>query len=265
MNNSAIIHPTAIIAEGARIGASCEIGPYSVIGPDVELGTGCWIGSHVVLEGRTSLGSHCSVFQFASVGAPPQDKKYQGEASRLVIGSNNIIREYVTLQPGTAGGVMETVLGDGNLFMACSHVAHDCLVGNNNVFANGATLAGHVIVGNHTTVGGLAAIHQFVRVGDYAMLGGGAMVAKDIPPYCIAQGDRAGLVGINRVGLERQGVLPEVIEELRACYRFIFRNTEGTLQDRLTTARSRYSQPLALDFLNFIASSERGVAGLRRE
>jgi UDP-N-acetylglucosamine acyltransferase len=156
------IHSTAVVAPEAEIGDGCSVGPYSVIGPKVKLGNGCRVGSHVVIEGNTTIGDENQIFQFASVGAAPQDLKYHGEDSTLQIGSRNIIREYVTLQPGTEGGGMQTTIGDQNLFMACCHVGHDCRVGHRNVFANSAALAGHVTIGNGVIVGGLSGVHQFV-------------------------------------------------------------------------------------------------------
>ncbi|MCL4139356.1 UNVERIFIED_CONTAM: hypothetical protein GTU68_039304, partial [Idotea baltica] len=199
------IHSTAIIHEGASLGEGTEVGPYSVIGSKVKLGKNNIIKSHVVIEGNTEIGDENTFFQFASVGAAPQDLKFHGEDSKLIIGNKNTIREYVTLQPGTEGGGMLTSIGDQNLFMASSHVGHDCKVGNANVIANSVALAGHVTIHDFVIMGGLSAVHQFVRIGDSSMISGGSMVIKDIPPFSIAQGDRASLVGINKIGLERRG------------------------------------------------------------
>lgn len=261
---SSEIHSTAVIAPGAVIGEGSTVGPYAVIGPHVRLGARNKIGPHVVLDGHTTLGDDNVVFQFASVGAPPQDLKYRGEASTLSIGSRNIIREYVTLQPGTSGGGMTTTIGDGNLFMANCHVGHDSHIGDGNVFANSAAIAGHVTVCNKVTVGGLSGIHQFVVIGDQAIVGGGAMVAKDIPPYTMAQGDRARLVGLNKIGLERNGMSSEQIAQLRKLYREVFFG-DGALQERVRSllgVNSEFAQGKA--FLEFIARSKRGVAGPRR-
>lgn len=216
------IHPTAIISPSAQLGEGVSVGAYAIIGPNVKIGARTVIGPHVVLDGLTTIGDDCHIFQFASVGAPPQDLKFAGEPSTLVIGNRNTIRESVTIHRGTAHGNMTTVIGDNNLFMAYSHVAHDCVVGNNNVFANGATLAGHVTITDHVIVGGLVAIHQFSRVGEYAMLGGGAMVPNDIPPYCIAQGDRCHLRGINQIGLKRHGFSEDQIGDIKRAYRHLF-------------------------------------------
>lgn len=264
LNPSSQIHPTAIIADTAELGAGCTVGPFSVIGPHVKLGQNNQIGSHVVIEGYTSIGNGNRFFQFASVGAIPQDLKYHGEASQLILGDNNIVREYVTLQPGTEGGGMLTRIGNKNLFMACVHVGHDGVVGDNNVFANAAMLAGHVTVGSGAIVGGLVGIHQFVRIGDSAMLGGGTMVVKDIPPYMIAQGDRAGLVGVNSIGLQRLGFSDDEIKAMERAYRSIFMG-KGLWSERLAAAESEFSsQPRVLALLNFIKASERGVTMPRR-
>lgn len=261
---SSQIHSSAVVAPGAVIGEGCTVGPYTIIGPHVRLGSGNRIGPHVVLDGHTVLGDDNVVFQFASVGAPPQDLKYRGEASTLTIGSRNIIREYVTLQPGTSGGGMRTVIGDDNLFMANSHIGHDSSIGNRNVFANSAAIAGHVTIRDKVTVGGLSGIHQFVVIGDQAIIGGGAMVAKDIPPYTLAQGDRARLVGLNKIGLERHGMTAEEIGRLKKLYREVFFG-EGVLHERVQMLRERNLDfPPALSFLEFIAASKRGVAAVRR-
>lgn len=260
---TAAIHPTAVVAEGAIIGAETTIGPYCVVGSSVRLGQRNRILSHVVLDGHTTIGDDNTIYQFASVGAAPQDLKYRGEPSELLIGNKNIIREYATLQPGTEGGGMKTVIGDQNLFMACSHVGHDGQIGSRNIFANAATLAGHVTIGNGVVVGGLVAVHQFVRIGDLAMIGGGAMVAKDIAPFCTAQGDRASTVGLNTVGLQRAGISDGDIKLLRKVYRLIFVSGKR-VQEALAEARSEFGESESVNiFLNFIAESERGIAPAR--
>jgi UDP-N-acetylglucosamine acyltransferase len=260
---SELIHATAIIAPGAKIGAGTSIGPYSVIGPHVVMGRANRIASHVVIEGLTTLGDENQIFQFASIGAVPQDLKYKGEPSVLKIGNKNIIREYVTLQPGTEGGGMETVIGNSNLFMACSHVGHDGRLGDGNIFANGAGLAGHVTVGSYVTVGGMAGVHQFVNLGDGCFLAGGAMVGKDVPPFCVAQGDHAELVGLNQVGLERRGASAADIQRLRKLYRDVFYAGPGEklrFTERLAQAKENVSDfPLGRQFLDFFAQSKRGV------
>lgn len=269
------IHPTAIVSPEATIGKGTEIGAYSIIGPKVKIGENNTIKSHVVIEGLTTIGANNTIFQFASIGAIPQDLKYKGEPSTLSIGNNNIIREYVTLQPGTQGGGMRTTIADSNLFMATTHVGHDCHIDSKNVFANGATVAGHVIIGSNIIVGGLVGIHQFVKVGSYSMIAAGSMVNKDIPPYTISQGDRAALVGINQIGLERNGFTEEEVQAIKNAYKSLFISKNGTFEQRLDD----YSKQLDIDvitnspalqskldlLLNFIRESERGITPTRRK
>lgn len=267
---AARIHPTALVAQGAVLGAGTTVGAYSIIGPNVKLGRDNVVGPHVVLEGHTTLGDGNTIYQFASVGAPPQDLKYRGEPSELKIGNNNIIRECVTLQPGTQGGGMLTSIGDQNLFMANTHVGHDSHVGSRCVVANGAALAGHVTVADGVIIGGLCGIHQFVRLGSVCMIGAGAMVAQDIPPYCMAQGDRATVQGLNRVGLERNGGTREDLAVLREVYRVVFtpHGTEAqdkVFKDRVAIAKALVgTNPRGLDFTNFIERTERGIAAHHR-
>jgi UDP-N-acetylglucosamine acyltransferase len=256
---SVSIHPTAIITEGAKIGTGTTVGAYSIIGPKVVLGKDNKIGPHVVLEGNTKFGDENTIFQFASVGAAPQDLKFRGEDSVLEIGSRNIIREFVTLQPGTKGGGMITKIGHSNLFMANCHVGHDAIIGDSNIFANSAAIAGHVTVGNGVTLGGLTGVHQFVKLGDYSLLGAGSMITKDIPPFCIAQGDRAHLFGINKVGLERKGYSDEDISKLRTIYKEIFLD-KGAISKKSEEAKAKFSGfELGLKLIDFIFNSERGV------
>lgn len=226
------IHTTAIIEEGAQIGENVKIGPYCVIGPHVKLEDRVLLKSHVVIEGHTSLGEGTQVYPFASLGSAPQDLKYGGEASRLIIGKNNVIREHVTMNPGTQGGHMETRIGDNGLFMVACHVAHDCVIGNNVVMANNATLAGHVQVGNFVVIGGLAAVHQFIRIGDYAIIGGMSGVENDVIPYGRVKGERAHLAGLNLVGLERRGFSKDEIRGLQRAFNQLF-GDEGTLEQRM--------------------------------
>lgn len=255
-----LIHPTAIVEDGAQIGEGTSIGAYSVIGPKVVIGKDNIIGPHVVLQGNTSLGDNNKISPFASIGGPPQDLKYRGEDTVLEIGSGNTIREYVTLQPGTVHGLGRTTIGSNNLFMACSHVAHDVIMGNSNVFANCASLAGHVNIGSNVILGGLTAVHQFVRLGDFCFMAGGTMVAKDVPPFCLVQGDTASLYGLNTVGLKRAGNSVEAILRLRKIYRQVFHFGAGfkkRVQDLLEENRDF---ELAQRLLQFLAvDSRRGV------
>lgn len=264
MSAETAIHPSAVIAPGAELDHGVQVGPYAVIGPQVRIGRDSSIGPHSVVEGRTTIGCENTIFQFASVGAIPQDKKYQGEDSSLTIGDRNTIREFATLNIGTTGGGMVTRIGNDNLFMVYSHVGHDCQIGNNVILANCATLAGHVILEDHVGVGGLAAIHQFTRIGESAYLGGGAMVSLDVPPYCMAQGDRARLFGLNLIGLKRRGFGEEQLSALKKAYRTFF--AEGlTLKE--ATDRTRQEQaasPEAVHLAEFIAGSRRGICRPRR-
>jgi UDP-N-acetylglucosamine acyltransferase len=259
VKHETFIHPSAIVAPGAELDSGVEIGPYTVIGPRVRIGKNTWIGPHAVVEGHTTLGCENRVFQFASVGAIPQDKKYRGEDSRLVIGNHNTIREFATLNPGTAGGGMVTRVGDDNLFMVYAHVAHDCNIGNHVILANSAALGGHVTLEDYVTVAALAAVHQFARIGESAYIGAGSMVSLDVPPYCLASGDRAHLYGLNVIGLKRRGLQPPQLAAIKKAYRAFF--TEGlSLQDALAWVRQQHpSFPEVAHLAEFIACSQRGI------
>jgi UDP-N-acetylglucosamine acyltransferase len=253
------VHPTAMIADGAELASGVSVGAYAVVGPEVRVGRDSWIGPHAVVEGRTAIGARCRIFQFASVGAVPQDLKYRGEASTLEIGDDNIVREFASINPGTAGGGMVTRIGDGCLFMVSSHVAHDCMVGNQVVLANGAALGGHVTVGDHAIIGGLAGVHQFVRVGESALCAAGAMVSMDVPPYCTAAGDRARLHGLNTVGLRRRGFSRQAIAALKRAYRLLFHGG-GSRRDAVARTRAAVgSEPAVGRLLAFVEESRRGV------
>jgi UDP-N-acetylglucosamine acyltransferase len=242
-----------------------EIGPYAVVGPEVKIGPGTRVGAHAVLEGRTTIGERNRIFQFASLGAIPQDLKYHGESTELVIGDDNQIREFTTMHVGTEGGGGITSVGNRNLFMNFSHVAHDCHVANRAIFANGATLAGHVVVEDHVIVGGLAAVHQFVRLGESSMLGGGAMVVQDVPPFCVVQGDRAGLVGLNVEGLRRRAFADDEVRALRSAYRTLFRSGLPA-REAVRKAREESSSSEAVArLLDFVEGSKRGICRLRGE
>ncbi len=253
------IHQTALINRQAEIDSDVEIGPYSVIGAGVKIGKQTKVASHVVIEGRTSLGQGNTIYQFATIGSRPQDLKYRGEASELIIGHYNTIREYVSLNPGTAGGGMVTRVGDHNLLMMHCHIAHDCLIGSHNIIANGATLGGHVAVEDYVIVGGLVGIHQFARIGSGAILGAGSMVSKDVPPFCNATGDRARLRGLNLEGLKRRGFTTTAIDALKKAYRIIFQSKLKT-KDALEKVRRELSPTAEIDLLlAFIAQSQRGI------
>ena len=253
------VHPTAIVDARAEIDGDVQIGPYCVIGAGVRIGKGCRVHSHAVISGRTTLGEGNVVFPFATIGDTPQDLKYKGEPSELLIGNRNTIREYVSLNPGTTGGGMVTRVGDQNLLMMQCHIAHDCLLGDRNVVANGATLGGHVVIEDFVIVGGLVGIHQFVRIGTGAILGAGSMVSKDVPPYCNATGDRAKLHGLNLEGLKRRGFDKTVIALLRKAYRIVFQSALRT-EDALKKIREELPAiPEIEKFASFIAQSGRGV------
>lgn len=246
------IHTTAIIADGAKIGAGCRVGAYCVIGPNVVLAANVVLHSHVVIDGYTTIGEGTTVFPFASLGSPPQDKKFAGEKTTLTIGKNNVIREHVTMNPGTEGGGGTTVVGDNNLFMAAAHVAHDCQVGSHCILANNATIAGHVTVGDCAIIGGLSAVHQFVRIGQHAFIGGMSAVEKDVIPYGTVKGERASLEGLNLTGLKRRNIERENIHALRHAFKELFQNTEGTLSERAEKLKANYTQPEVQNLLDFV-------------
>ena len=257
--SGASIHPTALVAPGAELHPSVSVGPYAIIGPEVRIGAGSSVGPHAVIEGRTTLGEKNRVFQFASVGAIPQDLKYAGEPTALVIGNGNQIREFTTLHIGTAGGGGVTRIGDQNLFMAYSHVAHDSQVGSRCIFANGATLAGHVEIGDFVTLGGLSAVHQFTRIGPHAFIAGGAMVVMDVPPFCVAQGDRAELAGLNIVGMQRHGFNDEQLARVKDAYRILFRS-KLPLEEAVSRLRVEFGgTPEVERLVDFVSSSKRGL------
>lgn len=254
------IHPTAIVETGARLGRDISIGPYCVVGPDVELGDAVTLVSHVAAAGRTKIGPGTRIYPFASIGHPPQDLKYKGESSELVIGANNVIREHVTMNPGTEGGGLITRVGDNCLFMVGAHVAHDCVIGDNVIMANNATLGGHVQIGDFAILGGLAAVHQFVRIGRHAMIGGMSGVEHDIIPYGSAMGDRAHLSGLNIVGMKRRGFSRDDIHVLRTAYRLLFAQ-EGTMSERVEDVESIYrDNEGVMDIVQFVrGASQRAV------
>lgn len=254
------IHPTAIVDTKADIAGDAFVGPYCIVGPNCKLGAGVKLHAHVVVDGRTTVGAGTEIFPFASIGTKPQDLKFHGEESELVIGENNRIREHVTMNPGTEGGGMVTKVGDNGLFMVGAHVAHDCIIGNNVILANNATLAGHVIVEDFVIIGGLAAVHQFVRIGAHAMIGGMSGVENDVIPFGSVMGERAQLSGLNIVGMKRRGVSKDEIHALRNAYRSLF-SSEGTLGERVESVSVDYKDsPAVQGVVEFIRSeTSRGL------
>lgn len=246
------IHPTAIIEDGATIADDVEIGPFCTIGPKVTIGAGSKLISHVVLAGNTTIGANAQIHPYAVLGHPPQHTQYKGEDVRLIIGDNTVIREHVTMHPGTPVGHMDTVVGDGGFFMVGAHVAHDCKVGDNVIFANNATLGGHVTIGDHVIVGGLAALHQHTRVGNHAFIGGMAAVPHDVIPYGSVHGNHAHLAGLNIVGLKRRSFSREQIHDLRNAYRLLFA-WEGTFQERIEDVTQEYGHRAeVMEIIDFI-------------
>ena len=254
-----MIHATAVIDAGARLAADVEVGAYSVIGADVEIGAGTVIGPHVVIMGPTRIGRDNRIFQFASVGEAPQDKKYRGEPTWLEVGDRNVIREYVTLNRGTDDGNGKTVIGDDNLFMAYSHVAHDCVVGNHTVFANAASLSGHVSVGDYTILGGFTSVHQFTTIGTQAFCGLGSVVTQDIPPFSTAAGNRARVVGINKEGLRRKGFSAEAIRALHRSFRELLKSKKTRAEALAVLQPLREAHPEVERFVDFVVNSRRGI------
>ncbi len=234
------IHQTAIIEDGASIGENVTIGPYCVVGPYVTLGDDVTLKAHVVIDGHTNVGEGTIIFPFASIGSAPQDLKYRGEDSELIIGKNNTIREHVTMNPGTESGGMKTIVGDNCLFMMGAHVAHDCIVGNNVIMANNATLGGHVSVGDHVLLGGLCAVHQFVRIGSFAVISGLAGIADDVIPYGRAKGEKAYLNGLNLIGLERANFSKDQIRTLQKAFNQLFDSEDGNFNQRLEAVAKEY-------------------------
>lgn len=244
------IHPTAIIEDGANISDKAVIGPYCIIGTDVTINDDVVLKSHIHVEGITTIGEGTTVFPFASLGTPPQDLKFSGEKSELLIGKNNTIREHVTMNPGTKHGEMKTIIGDNCLFMVATHVAHDCVLGNNVIMANNATLAGHVNVGDFAVLGGLSAVHQFIRIGAHAIIGGMSGVESDVIPYGRVKGERAHLAGLNLIGLERRGFSKDEVRRLQRAFNQLFGN-EGTMEERLDAVSEDFSDDLVHSIIKF--------------
>jgi UDP-N-acetylglucosamine acyltransferase len=251
---TAVVHPTAEVANGV------EIGPYSIIGEDVKIGEGTQIGSHVFIDKWTHIGKGCQIYQYASLGAAPQHLRYNGEETYVIVGDNNIIREYVTIHRGTPFGNGKTVLGDENFIMAYAHVAHDCIIGNRVVMASYAALGGHVEIGDHAIIGGIVAIHQFVRIGTYAFVGGATALTRDIPPYITASGMKVKCYGINVVNLQRNNVPEEVITGLRKAYKVLFRS-HLTMEEAIKKVHDDpvYALAEVKHMVDFIKETKRGV------
>jgi UDP-N-acetylglucosamine acyltransferase len=254
------IHPTAVVDKRAELHSSVEVGPFAVIGPKVKIGPRTRVGAHAVIEGDTTIGEGNVIFQFAAIGAIPQDLKYAGEATKLSIGNGNQIREFATVHIGTAGGGGTTRINNGCLLMANSHVAHDVQLGDGCILANSVALAGHVVVEDHVIFGGLAAVHQFTRIGRLAFVSGGAMVTQDVPPYVTVQGDRAEVVGINTVGLTRARFDDQAQARVKGAYKIIFRSKMG-LREGVAHVRAEYGGHPEIDhFVAFLEGTERGIA-----
>jgi len=256
------IHPTAIIDKTAQLDSTVEVGPYAIIGPHVHIGADSIVEGHASVKGPTFIGKRNVISSFAAVGGDPQDISYRGEATELHIGDDNKIREYATLQRGTMKADGKTVVGNGNLFMAYTHVAHDCLIGNHVIMANVATLAGHVEIEDHASLGGLVAVQQFCRIGAHCYIGGMSGINLDVPPYMLLEGTRnqQRIVGLNRVGLKRHGFSKETIAQIDKVYRILFRSPDMLLQEALQeAAKAAGNCPEALHLIDFIKDSSRGV------
>ena len=253
------IHPSAVVHPRARIAADVEIGPYSIVGEHVEVGEGSWIGAHVVLDGRVRIGRRNRIFHFASIGAPPQDKKYKNEPTSVEIGDDNTIREYVTINRGTAQDVGITRLGNENWVMAYVHFAHDCQIGNKTIFANACQLAGHVVIGDWVIFGATTLVHQFVHVGAHAFTGMGTYLPQDLPPYVMAAGNMAQPYGINSEGLKRRGFSPDTIQALKRAYRTLYRKGLPLEQARAELQDQAAQCPEVGPIVEFLAASKRGI------
>ena len=256
------IHSTAIIEDGSKIGNNVTIGPFVTISSQSTIGDNTIIDAHVIITGKTSIGKGNHIFSHAVIGSIPQDLKFDGEEVELIIGDNNKIREFTLLNPGTAGGGGITKIGNNNLLMGYVHLGHDVIIGNNCILANGATLAGHVELGNNVVIGGLTPIHQFVHIGDYAMIGGASALAQDIPPYCLAEGNRATLRGLNLTGL-RRALAREEINELKTAYRELFESGDA-LQEIAENLQTKSSSKHVKNLVEFIAKSKRGIPYIRK-
>ena len=234
-------HHTSIISEKAEIGSNVTIGPYCIINENVKIGNNVNLKAHIYIDGDTTIGDNCNFFPYCSIGTSPQDLKYKGEKSILKIGNNNIFREYVTVNPGTEGGGLETIIGNNCLFMINAHVAHDCKIGNNVIMVNNASIAGHVVLEDYAIMGALSGAHQFCRIGKHSMIGGLSGVDSDVIPYGTVIGNRAYLSGLNIIGLKRRGFSKEIIQDLRKAYGLLFSSQEGTFSDRVKEVSEEFT------------------------
>ncbi|MDC0609882.1 acyl-ACP--UDP-N-acetylglucosamine O-acyltransferase [Vibrio sp.] len=259
IHETAQIHPSAIVEDGAIIGANVKIGPFCLVESNVEIGDETELLSHVVVRGPTKIGKQNRIFQFASIGEACQDLKYKGEPTQLIIGDRNTIRESVTMHRGTVQDSGITQVGSDNLFMINAHVAHDCVIGDRCIFANNATLAGHVTVGNQAIIGGMSAIHQFCHIGDHCMLGGGSIVVQDVPPFFMAQGNHCAPFGVNIEGLKRRGFEKAEIHAIRRAYKSLYRNGLTLEQAKDEIAKEAQEFPSLALLLEFLNKSERGI------
>ncbi len=253
------IHPTALVDPRAQLGAGVRVGPYSVVDGDVTVGEGTTIGAHCVVTGHTTIGRENRIFHFCSIGEANQDKKYRGEPTRLVIGDRNTIREYCSLNRGTAQDRGETTVGHDNWIMAYCHIAHDCVVGDHTVFANNATLAGHVWIGDHTVLGGFTGVHQFVKVGAHVMAGVSSVVLQDIPPYVTVAGHPCAPHGINSEGLKRRGFTPEQVLALKRAYKTLYKSGLSLADARAALEAQAAEEPAVRALADFLATSTRGI------
>jgi UDP-N-acetylglucosamine acyltransferase len=254
-----MIHSTAIIHPGAKLGANVEIGPYSLVGEHVEIGDNTWIGPHVVINGHTKIGCDNRIFQFSSIGEMPQDKKYAGEPTRLEIGDRNTIREFCTFNCGTAQDIGVTRLGDDNWIMAYVHFAHDCQVGNNTIFANNAQIAGHVHVGDWAILGGFTVVHQFVRIGAHSITAMGTILLQDLPPFVTASGNTATPHGINSEGLKRRGFSTDAIAAIKRAYKTLYKSGLPLAEAQAAIAQDATATPELMPFSDFVSAPGRGL------
>jgi UDP-N-acetylglucosamine acyltransferase len=258
-----LIHQTAIIEDGAVLGSNVSVGPFAYIGSNVTIGDNTQIASHAVIEGKTTIGKNNNIFSHSAIGTIPQDLKFDGEDVELIIGDNNTIREFTLLNPGTKGGGSVTKVGNNNLLMGYVHLGHDVIIGDRCILANGATLAGHVELGNHVVIGGLTPIHQFVHIGDYAMVGGASALAQDVPPYCMAEGNRASIRGLNLTGLRRK-VERDEINKLKSAYRELFEQGNPIQEVAQRLFETSDSQKVK-ELCEFIKTSKRGIPFTRNK